>query len=53
MYTVSVNSNDHDFHNISYYVKKLSNAKKQDLRDHVYYLGDIEVSIKYNIFCRY
>jgi chaperone BCS1 len=48
MYTVSVNSNDHDFQNVSYHVNKLANAKKQDLDDHVYYLGDIEVSIKYN-----
>ena len=48
MYTVSVNSNDHDFTNVSYHVNKLANAKKQDLDDHVYYLGDIEVSIKYN-----
>jgi hypothetical protein len=48
MYTVSVNSNDHDFQNVSYHVNKLSNPKNQELKDDEYYLGDIEVSIKYN-----
>ena len=48
MYTVSVNSNDHDFQNISYHVNKLSKPKNQELKEDEYYLGDIELSIKYN-----
>ena len=48
MYTVSVNSNDHDFQNVSYHVNKLSKPKNQELKEDEYYLGDIELSIKYN-----
>lgn len=48
MYSVTVNSNDHDYLNIAYLAIKLSNYKNQQLVDHDYLLpNDVKFSIKY------
>ena len=49
MFTITINSNDTNFTNISYYINKLSNYKKQSFEKDDYLLADnTQLTITYN-----
>lgn len=49
MYKVTIDSNDHEYVNILYYINKLTNHKKTKLIEHDYLIDDnVKLSFKYN-----